>query len=298
MFYRGAEQRPLRLMDTQRMPEEKRILIVDDDPDVHDLLRVALRDTGRTFESARDGIEGLKRIAAEPWDLVITDVLMPGMDGMALLERIRSLRPEARVVVMTVATTAANVAEAIRKNAFAWFSKPFTIDAVRDMVNHALNDEPADDDIEVISASPHWLGLRVRCRMNTAARILQFIGEMELRLPPREKENVAAAFREILLNAIEHGAGNDPDKKVRIQFVRAKHALLYYVQDPGKGFSFEDLSHAASSNQSPEEHSSVRAGKGMRAGGFGILITRALVDELIYNDAGNEVLLIKYLPTT
>jgi CheY-like chemotaxis protein/anti-sigma regulatory factor (Ser/Thr protein kinase) len=280
------------------MPEDKRILIVDDDPDVHELLRVALRNTGRIFESARDGIDGLKRIAAEPWDLVITDVLMPGMDGMALLEQIRILRPEARVVVMTVATTAENVAAAIRKNAFAWFSKPFTIDAVRDMVNHALDDRPADDDIEVISASPHWLGLRLRCRMDTAERILQFVREMELRLPPREKEDVATAFREILLNAIEHGAGNDPGKKVRIQFVRAKHALLYYVQDPGKGFSFGDLPHAAGSdpNQSPEEHVSLRTGMGLRAGGFGILITRALVDELIYNDAGNEVLLIKYLP--
>lgn len=278
------------------MPEEKRILIVDDDPDVHDLLRVALRETGRTFESARDGIEGLKRIAAEPWDLVITDVLMPGLDGMELLEQIRSLRPETRVVVMTVATTAAKVADAIRNNAFAWFSKPFTIDAVRDMVNHALT-APVDDDIEVISASPHWLGLRLRCRMDTAARILQFIREMDLRLPPRDKENVATAFREILLNAIEHGGGNDPDKKVRIQFVSAKHALLYYVQDPGRGFSFEDMSHAASSDpeRSPEEHVKVRTGIGMRPGGFGILITRALVDELIYNDAGNEVLLIKYL---
>jgi anti-sigma regulatory factor (Ser/Thr protein kinase) len=87
---------------------------------------------------------------------------------------------------------------------------------------------------------------------------------------------------------------------VRIQFVRAKHALLYYVQDPGTGFSFEDLSHAASSNpdRSPEKHVSLRTAMGMRPGGFGILITRALVDELIYNDAGNEVLLIKYLPVT
>jgi len=277
------------------MAQEKRILIVDDDPDVHDLLRVALQESGRTFESAKNGLEGLKRIAEEPWDLVITDVLMPGMDGMALLERIHTFRPDTRVVVMTVASTAENIADAFRKNAFAWFRKPFTIDAVRDMVNHALNDAASEDDIEVISASSHWLGLRVRCRMDTAARILQFIREMDLRLSPPEKENVALAFREILLNAIEHGGGNDPRKKVRIQFVRAKHALLYYVQDPGQGFSLDDLTYVADPGQSPVEHVGVRHEAGMRPGGFGILITRALVDELIYNESGNEVLLIKYL---
>jgi CheY-like chemotaxis protein/anti-sigma regulatory factor (Ser/Thr protein kinase) len=280
------------------VPEAKRILIVDDDPDVHNLLTVALAQAGRHFESARDGLEGLQRVEAEPWDLVITDVVMPGLDGLALLARIRQLRPETRVVVMTVASTAENIIDAIRKNAFAWFSKPFTLDAVREMVDHALAETDFGDDIEVISASPNWLGLRLRCRMETATRILQFIREMDLRLPPEQKEDVVVAFREILLNAIEHGGGNDPDKRVRIQYVRAKHALLYYVQDPGRGFSLDALNHAAAAHpeRPPEEHIGVRQGMGMRAGGYGILITRALVDELIYNDAGNEVLLIKYLP--
>ena len=56
-------------------------------------------------------------------------------------------------------------------------------------------------------------------------------------LPAAEQENIAAAFREILLNAIEHGAGNDPNKRVAITYVRADRALLYYVRDPGKGLS-------------------------------------------------------------
>ena len=76
-------------MDSAVVPGAKRVLIVDDDPDVHDLLRIALKETGRYLESAFDGIEGLKKFEAAHWDLVITDVIMPGMDGMELLERIR-----------------------------------------------------------------------------------------------------------------------------------------------------------------------------------------------------------------
>ena len=279
------------------MAELKRILIVDDDPDVHAMLMVALQTEDRQIESAFDGLEGLQRVQQDHWDLVITDVLMPGMDGMTLLERIHALRPATRVVVMTVASTAENIITGIRDHAYAWFGKPFTLAAVREMVDRALAGDAAEGDIEVISSSPQWLGLKLRCKMETAARIVQFLREMEKGLPEDEQEKVATAFREILQNAIEHGGGNDPDKSVIITYVRAERALLYYVRDPGAGFSFKGLEHAAVSNpaEAPMDHVIKRHELGMRAGGFGILITRSLVDDLIYNESGNEVLLIKYL---
>jgi two-component system, OmpR family, response regulator len=279
------------------MSKLNRILIVDDDPDVHGLLKIALRGDDREIQSAFDGLEGLRRVEEEEWDLVLTDVLMPGMDGLELLERIHKVRPSIRVVVMTVASTAENIVSGIRENAFAWFAKPFTVEAVREMVERALESEHAHDDIQVISASAQWLGLKLRCKMETAARIVQFLREMDKGLPPHEQENVATAFREILLNAIEHGGGNDPNKSVIITYIRAERALLYYVRDPGQGFSFTKLKHAAVSNsaEAPMRHIEARMELGLRPGGFGILMTRSLVDDLIYNETGNEVLLIKYL---
>ena len=279
------------------MGAPKRILIVDDDPDVHQLLTAALEAQDRRIESAFDGLEGLKLIEAAPYDLVMTDVNMPGLDGLALLERVRQVRPDTKVVVMTVASTSENIIRAIRDQAFSYFSKPFTINAVSEMAARALASTAAGDDIEVISARPNWLGLRLRCKMETADRILQFLRELGMDLPTAEQENIATAFREILLNAIEHGGGSDPQRKVSVAYVRTERAVLYYVRDPGKGFSFQTLQHAAVSNplDSPFEHTEVRERMGMRPGGFGILMTRQLVDELIYNEAGNEVLLIKYL---
>ena len=107
------------------------------------------------------------------------------------------------------------------------------------------------------------------------------------------------AFREILLNAIEHGGQFDPSKRVQIECVRTDRILIYHVRDPGKGFSFDFLPHAAISNppDAPAAHMEYRAARNLRPGGFGILVTRSLVDELIYNERGNEVLLIKYLRT-
>jgi CheY-like chemotaxis protein/anti-sigma regulatory factor (Ser/Thr protein kinase) len=279
------------------MPSPKRILIVDDDPDVHQLLAAALQAPDRHIDSAADGLEGLARVQAAPYDLVITDVTMPGLDGLELLERIRKIRPDTRVMVMTVASTPEDIIRALREQAFTYLSKPFTIPAVSQMVATALESTPSGDDIQVLSAQPNWLSLRLRCKGETADRILQFLREIAMDLPAHERENIATAFREILLNAIEHGGGSDPNKHVTITYVRGERALFYYVRDPGRGFSFDDIPHAAVSNpiDSPTDHIEVREQMGLRPGGFGIFMTRQLVDEMIYNEKGNEVLLIKYL---
>ena len=87
------------------MSSSKRILVVDDDPEILDLLAAGLAGSDRQMESASDGIEAMRRIESEPFDLVITDVNMPNLDGLSLLEQIRRVRPDVPVVVMTVANT-------------------------------------------------------------------------------------------------------------------------------------------------------------------------------------------------
>ena len=286
-------------MDEVKKSEPKRILIVDDDPDVHVFLRVALQGINCYLESAFDGIEGLKKIEDAPWDVVIDDVIMPRMDGLELLVRARRIRPAMPIIVMTVASTAEKIVSAIREHAFSWLQKPFGKDEMRELVEEALAGPRLEDDIQVISASPRWLELRLRCDMKTAERALHFLREMEHGLAEAERENVALAFRELLFNAVEHGGGNDPNVHVTITYIRADGALLFRVRDPGPGFSFEKLRHSAVSNppSTPVEQAITRASLGMRPGGFGILLTRALVDELIYNEKGNEALLIRYMPS-
>ena len=135
------------------------------------------------------------------------------------------------------------------------------------------------------------------CDRQAATRIQAVLAQLETDLPEDVRNSVGQAFRELLMNAIEWGGELDPDRTVRIPYLRARRMLLYRIADPGSGFSFESLSHAAVSNPSdrPMEHAAVREEKGLRPGGFGLVLTRAMVDELLFNEAQNEVVFVKYL---
>ncbi len=279
------------------MKSRKRILLVDDDTMIHQLLRVVLEPQGHEIDSAYDGIDGWRRVETTPYDLVVTDVRMPGLDGLELLRRIRQGHPEVKVMVMTGDSTPGRVLTAIQEQAYTYFSKPFAPTAVADVIAEALRAPSWQDDIKVISARADWITLLVRCKVEVAERLLQFLRELKMDVVEEQRENIATAFHELLLNAIEHGGRSDPQQQVRVSYLRTSRAILYHIQDPGEGFSIEQLPHAALSNASgdPLQHLARREEAGQRPGGFGILLARQLVDELIYNEKGNEVLLIKYL---
>jgi len=99
------------------------------------------------------------------------------------------------------------------------------------------------------------------------------------------------------LNAMEHGGHFDPEQYVEISYVRTRRMVMCRVKDPGKGFSLLELRHAAVANppDDPIQHLACRQAMGLRPGGFGVMVTQHMVDELIYNEQGNDVLLIKYL---
>jgi len=105
------------------------------------------------------------------------------------------------------------------------------------------------------------------------------------------------AFREMLLNAMEHGAGFDREKVIEVTAARTARAIVYHFRDPGKGFDKADLSQAHSAHSAKEMLAEIerRTALGLRPGGFGMLLAKEIVDELVYNEKGNEVLLIKHV---
>jgi anti-sigma regulatory factor (Ser/Thr protein kinase) len=126
--------------------------------------------------------------------------------------------------------------------------------------------------------------------------VLQFFDEIA-ELPNPERHSVGAAFREMLTNAIEHGAGLDPSQQVEISYVRGKRMVTCRISDPGEGFTLDEIPHAAVANPEgdPLRHLEYRNAHGLRPGGFGVLLAQRLVDELVYSEQGNEVILVKYL---
>jgi len=271
------------------------ILVVDDDRTTRHLTRATLAKAGYAVRVAQDGAEALTRMRGKKFDLVLLDVWMPRMDGLAVLDRMKRLKTRPRVIVMTSDDAPETVLKAIRQQAHQYVHKPVEPAALLSLVRDALKSEPGPP-IEVVSARPDWVELVVPCTREAADRLHTVMAYLETNLPEDVRESVGYAFRELLMNAVEWGGKLDPKRTVRISYLRAKRMLMYRITDPGPGFSMEGLDHAAISHpDSPIEHMEVRESKGLRPGGFGILMVRAKVDELIYNEKQNEVVFVKYL---
>lgn len=272
------------------------LLLIDPDRSVHDFLMALLEREDRTIRNAYGRSESLECLRSAPYDLVLAGQGRNGFDGLQLVRQLRALQPAARTI-FTGDPDPARVIRAIRGHAYSYFHSPLPTIALADMVQQALDSASSPDDILLTSARPQWISLGIRCKMDAADRATHFFRELETALPVQVREDVVAAFRELLLNAIEHGGKYDPRKRVRASLLHTPKSIIVHIADPGKGFSLDALPHAAISNpeDSPIHHVEVRAEAGKRPGGFGILMTRNMIDELVYNERGNAVLFVKYL---
>jgi len=272
------------------------LLLIDADPAVHESLGGLLKREDRDIQDVYDGAEAIERLRTLPVDLVLAGQGRNGFDGLKLLRQVRSIRPQAKVI-LSGERDPARVIRAIRQRAYSYFHQPLARGGLTDMVQQALDAGSWQDDIRVVSARPEWITLDVRCKIEAADRTTHFLREMLGDLEEHTAEDVSGAFRELLMNAIEHGGHSDPRKRVRASLLRISRAVIVHIHDPGTGFSLDFLPHAAISNpeDDPTKHVEIRAEAGKRPGGFGILLTRNMVDELLYNERGNAVLFVKYL---
>jgi|SRR5579862_2048806 len=272
------------------------------------LLIGAAPDLPPLFESQSDDLEwmtaqtsslpiALNRLRRRTYHLVIAEHQQTSVAASELVAEIREAQPGVKVIVIGSVPSDADVIGAMQQNAFSYFSRPFDPAAVRDMMQSAVAELGCDDGIRVLSADPQFLTLKIRCDIPESDRLQHFFEELKNDLDPEERSHIAMAFREMLLNAIEHGGKLDPNAWVRVSRVRSRRSLVYHMEDPGAGFSRSALEHAAvaNSDESPLEHLKIRERAGMRTGGFGMLIAKKLVDQVIYNQKGNEVILVKYL---
>jgi DNA-binding response OmpR family regulator len=273
------------------------LLIVDDDRALRHVLTTVLQKDGYAVDVAVDGEEALEKLKEKTFEVVLLDLGLPRVKGLDVLTHLSALENAPRTVVMTSDETPETLLRAVRHQAYAYLTKPFPPASVVEAVEGALAARAEALHIEVISALPDWVELRVPCALEVAGRLEAFMRRLDADLPDAVRESVGQAFRELLSNAIEWGGKLNPGQHVRISYLRARRMLLYRISDPGQGFKLEGLTHSAVNNppESPFHHTLVRDEKGMRPGGFGIFLVREMVDELLYNEARNEVVFIKYL---
>ncbi|OLC15754.1 MAG: two-component system response regulator [Candidatus Rokubacteria bacterium 13_1_40CM_69_27] len=115
-----------------------RILIADDEDSLRWVLEKGLRQVGYEVTAVKDGEEAIQAFESGPFDLVFLDVRMPGIDGLAALERLRAIRPDVYVVVMTAHGTMDTAIKAMQRGAYDYLAKPFDLDEVLLLTERAL----------------------------------------------------------------------------------------------------------------------------------------------------------------
>jgi anti-sigma regulatory factor (Ser/Thr protein kinase) len=274
-----------------------RVLVIGNHSQISREIGGALSAAGLPLEYSAGNADALQRLRMRSFGVVITNPDSAVDEDLALLEEMRVIRPGVKCIVLAHSSTPDEVIAAMRARVFACFTPPISCYDVANIASRAASDSQWRDDIQILSARPGWVSVRVHCRLITAERLMTFANELNAQLPEDTRQEIMQALREILLNAMEHGAAFNAEQVVEVTAVHTGRALVFYVRDPGAGFRRESLSHTAIANlaHDPAAHIAKREEEGMRPGGYGLLLAAGTVDELIYSEIGNEVLLIKYV---
>jgi CheY-like chemotaxis protein len=150
------------------MPQQPSILLIEDEANLRHNLGVLLAAEGYRVVSAEDGAEGIRKLQEEPFDLVITDVVMPEVDGFQVMEYLKDYAPDVAVVAITAYVSAESAIEALRRGAYDYLAKPFDVDLMQIVVKRALE----------------------KARMQKAFR--HYMGELERQVEERTRHLAAA----------------------------------------------------------------------------------------------------------
>jgi two-component system, OmpR family, response regulator len=273
----------------------KRILVADDDSATRKLLYDILSAEKFAVTTAGDGRTALNELRKKKFDLVLLDAWMPHMNGLDVLAALRGKKSLPKMLVITPDRNGTQPG-VTPEHADQCVSRPIEREALMGVVRASLEKNSRLPPIEVVSARAEWVELLVPCSLECAALLEAFVAQLDMGLPENIRGSVGQAFHELLMNAIEWGGKLNPKRQVRVSRLRAKRMVLYRIADPGRGFKFAELNHAALGyGDQPTRHGDIRERKGLRPGGFGLVLVKANADELIYNEAQNEVVFVKYL---
>jgi DNA-binding NarL/FixJ family response regulator len=211
-----------------------RILVIGSHTRVSRDVGAALSAVGLPMEYSAGHADTLQRLRMRAFGVVITSPDSAVNEDLALLEEMRVIRPGVKCIVLARQSTPDEVIAALRARVFACFTPPFDPHEIAHLAYSAASDSQWRDDIQVLSAKPGWVSVRVNCRLITAERLMTFANELTAQLPEDTRHEMMHALREILLNAMEHGAAFNPEQVVEVTGVRTGRALVFYVRDPGR----------------------------------------------------------------
>ena len=289
-----------------------RILIVDDDHIMRDVLSEFLKHSGYDLVLVNDGMEAWELLEQEgpAFDVLLIDRVMPNMDGLELLQQIKSRHDllHIPVIMQTSAGSADQVKEGIEAGAFYYLVKPYAEEVLLAIVNAAVRDsldyQESQNELASQVLSFDFLKTGIfQIRTLEEARALTVVLAKAFKNP----ERVVLGLGELLINAVEHGnlgityeekthfqdinqldeemarrlsLPENMDKYVEVRFSRLSDEIQVKIQDQGLGFNWRNFLHIDPSRVS-DTH------------GRGIAMAKALsFDRLEYNEKGNEAMAV------
>jgi DNA-binding response OmpR family regulator len=267
-------------------------LIVEDEPHVADVVARVLERRGIGSTILYEGGPAPAWVRQHRPDVVLLDLMLPDRDGYSVcrdikLDRETNLTP---IVMVSALGEHDDLIKGLSVGANEYVTKPFEMDTLYAAIDRAV---AWRDHLRSRGASEE-----VRIQMQSDARLLDELNTMlaslllHTPLSPDDAHYLTLAVREMGGNAIEWGHRNRAELLVTVTYRIEADRVVITVKDTGPGFKRDQLPHAADPAD-PGAHLGLRQSLGLRIGGFGILMTRGLVDEMSYNDTGNEVRLVK-----
>lgn len=267
--------------------KEITILIIDDEEEIRSSLSKIVEQLDLVPLTAQDGLEALNVLRSKKIDLIITDLMMPKMDGLKFIVKSKEINPSLPIAVISGYGDAKNATFALTRGAFNFITKPFTIKEVENVIRKGLRlrelslgttkllQNMRNQTEIVIPSYPHLL----------PSVTFYTIRECQWRGIDNENvlSNISVCTDEILTNALIHGNAKNPKKKISatLNFDAKKFTLT--VKDEGKGFDVKKFSRQLKGNQIdiPTKR--------------GLFIVKYLMDEVSFNDKGNEITATMYL---
>jgi DNA-binding response OmpR family regulator len=273
----------------------RKVLIVEDEIELAELLAAHVCNWGYDPTLLHEGTGVVEWVRKNKPDLILLDLMLPGTDGYVICEQLKLSR-ETNLIPIVMVTALADPVDRTRGlevGANHYLAKPFSAAALQAAIASATM--RVDDLLR--SGTEGEIHFRLKSDTSHLDQLNQMLGSMFLfsGLTQQQVKQLATAVRELGTNAIEWGHRKQRERIVDVVYRIDPEKVTIVIRDSGPGFNPKQLPHAAKEDD-PLSHMEVRESLGLREGGFGIMMSRGLVDKMSYNEAGNEVTLVKYFP--
>ncbi|MCR4395831.1 MAG: sigma-54 dependent transcriptional regulator [Candidatus Saccharicenans sp.] len=192
------------------------IHLIDDEPIIHDVLGQILEAEGYTVEISASGEEALPKFEEQKFDLVLLDLLMPGMDGLEVLKQIKRFDPEAMVIIITAYASVESALAAIKMGAYDYIQKPFKNDELLMTIRRALEHRRLQEE-----------NIRLRSELKKKFSFNNIIGKSQAMMNVFELVKAAAPTRSTILIQGESGTGKELiARAIHLNSDRARHPFV------------------------------------------------------------------------